>query len=89
MPYYAHSKDGAPPEDWQPLEEHLEQVSQLAAQFADPFGGKEWAHLAGLWHDLGKYSNEFQKMLLEANGFKCHLETKPGRPIHSQAGVVT
>jgi CRISPR-associated endonuclease/helicase Cas3 len=86
MPYYAHSKDGAPPEHWQPLEAHLNHVAEMAAEFADPFGGKEWARLAGCWHDLGKYSNEFQKMLLEANGLECHLETKPGKPIHSQAG---
>ncbi|VGO22961.1 CRISPR-associated endonuclease Cas3'' [Pontiella sulfatireligans] len=86
MPYYAHSKEGAPPADWQPLEEHLESVAKLAAEFAEPFGGEEWARLAGLWHDLGKYSNEFQKMLYEANGIECHLETKPGKPIHSQAG---
>lgn len=86
MQFYAHSKEGAPPTDWQPLEAHLENVAERASSFAKPFGGEQWAHRAGLWHDLGKYSNEFQKMLLEANGFECHLETVPGKPIHSQAG---
>lgn len=86
MHHYAHSKEGEPTENWQPLDEHLKNVANLAAEFAKPFGGQEWAHLAGLWHDLGKYSNEFQKMLLEANGFECHLETNPGKPKHSQAG---
>ena len=62
MHCYAHSKEGEPPENWQSLEEHLKNVAHLAATFAAPFGGEEWAHLAGLWHDLGKYSNEFQKM---------------------------
>lgn len=84
--YYAHSLEDQPPEKWQPLEDHLHQVAQRAAEFAKPFGGEDWARLAGLWHDLGKYSNEFQKMLYEANGIECHLETKPGRSIHSQAG---
>ncbi|MBN2685871.1 MAG: CRISPR-associated endonuclease Cas3'' [Pontiellaceae bacterium] len=86
MNYYAHSKDGEAPEYWQPLEEHLNNVAKLAAEFATPFGGEEWARLAGRWHDLGKYSNEFQKMLHQANGIECHLETKPGKVVHSQAG---
>ncbi len=85
MTRHAHSNDG-PPSGWQPLEEHLQNVSEKAAKFAVPFGGQEWARLAGLWHDLGKYSNEFQKKLCEANGIECHLETKPGRVVHSEAG---
>ncbi|MGE4489667.1 MAG: CRISPR-associated endonuclease Cas3'' [Kiritimatiellales bacterium] len=86
MTFYAHSKENQPPQDWQPLEEHLKNVAELAADFAKPFDGQDWARLAGLWHDLGKYSNEFQKMLFDANGIESHLETKPGKPIHSQAG---
>jgi len=83
---YAHSRDGEPPENWQPLDQHLKNVAELAAQFAKPFDGEDWARVAGLWHDLGKYSNEFQKKLYDANGIECHLETKPGKVIHSQAG---
>jgi len=84
--YYAHSKEGEPPEQWQPLEEHLKNVAQLANEFAAPFDGDEWAYLAGLWHDLGKYSLAFQKKLYDANGIDAHIETQPGRVIHSQAG---
>ncbi len=84
--FYAHSLTDRPPAEWQPLEEHLRNVAELAAEFARPFGGQEWARLAGLWHDLGKYSPEFQKKLYAANGIECHLENKPGRVIHSQAG---
>ena len=73
MPHYAHSKEGVPPSGWQPLDEHLYNVAKLAATFAKPFGGEEWAHLAGLWHDLGKYSNEFQKMLFDANGIEWRV----------------
>ena len=72
MHHYAHSKDGDP-SGWQPLEEHLNNVAKQAAAFAEPFGGQERARLAGLWHDLGKYSNEFQKMLLDANGFEWRV----------------
>ena len=31
--YYAHSLPGKPKEEWQPLEEHLENVADLAAEF--------------------------------------------------------
>lgn len=83
MNYYAHSLQDQPPEKWQPLEEHLQSVADLAAKFAKPFGGEEWARVAGLWHDLGKYSAAFQKMLYDANGVESLLETKPGKVIHS------
>jgi len=36
--YYAHTKEGRPPEEWQPLEEHLKNVAELAQSFADSFG---------------------------------------------------
>lgn len=53
MNYYAHSLEGQPKEQWQPLDEHLRNVAELAAEFAKPFGGEDWAWIAGLWHDLG------------------------------------
>jgi len=52
MNYYAHSLEGQPPEEWQLLKDHLNNVAEMAAEFAAPFGGGEWARLAGLWHDL-------------------------------------
>ena len=65
--YFAHSQEGKPVEEWQPLEEHLKNVAELAAEFAKPFGGEQWAHLAGLWHDLGKASKAFQAYLRHQN----------------------
>lgn len=84
--FYAHSLEGKPPEKWQLLEDHLVEVAGIAASFALPLNGEEWAWLSGLWHDMGKYSNEFQNKIYAANGIECHLETKPGKVIHSQAG---
>lgn len=58
--YYAHSKaspvsgEPLPVTEWQPLDEHLKNVAELAAKFAEPFGAQDWARLAVLWHDLGK-----------------------------------
>lgn len=62
--YYAHSVEDEPPEKWQPLEEHLKNVAEMAQLFADcfgAFGAGDWGYLAGLWHDLGR----------EINGFLC------------------
>lgn len=62
----------------QPLYDHLRGAAELAAQFATEFGAGEWARLAGLWHDLGKYSKDFQK----------YIRTKSGRVEHSTFGAV-
>ena len=57
--YYAHTLDGKPPSDWQPLEEHLKNVAEMARLFADAFHAGDWGYLAGLWHDLGRKINGF------------------------------
>ena len=72
------------------LAEHLEGVAKAAAGFAERFGAKEWAWLAGLWHDLGKYRPSFQAYIRQASGFAtdAHIEDAPGRVIHSTAGAL-
>lgn len=85
--YYAHSLDGRPKEDWHRLEDHLRSVAKLARKFAEDFGAGDWGYVAGLWHDLGKYSNEFQERLIAINDLDAHIEAKPGRPDHSTAGA--
>ena len=64
--YYAHTLDDAPEDEWQPLEDHLRAVAETAREFAEHFGLGDWAYLAGLWHDLGKYSEDFQRKVLKA-----------------------
>jgi len=72
-----------------PLEEHLFAVSQLAGQMAADFGAGEWGKLAGLWHDLGKYSPAFQRYIRSASGFEVHLvDAAPGKVNHSSAGAL-
>lgn len=75
------------------LEDHLCKVSDLAAACAAAFDGAEHARLAGLWHDLGKYSSAFQQMLAEANKpSEAHVDDAVergarGRVDHSTAGA--
>ena len=72
------------------LEDHLKGVAELAGKFASTFGNSDWAYLAGLWHDLGKYSKEFQRRIKLLSGYdpEAHLEGKPGRVDHSTAGAL-
>lgn len=63
MRYYAHSGQKSDRTDWQFLPDHLQSVAKIAYERATYFGGSDWAHLAGLLHDLGKYSEAFQKRL--------------------------
>jgi CRISPR-associated endonuclease/helicase Cas3 len=69
---------------------HLRGVARLAQDFAAPFGGAEWAELAGLWHDLGKYRPRFQRYIRQASGYDmdAHIEGKPGKAPHSTAGAL-
>jgi CRISPR-associated endonuclease/helicase Cas3 len=53
--YYAHSREGKPPEDWQRLDDHLKNVAEMARGFAEDFGaGGDWGYLTGLWQDLAQ-----------------------------------
>ena len=66
--YYAHTakkSDGTSVgiEDWQKLAKHLRNVAEIARQAAEPLGLADEAELAGLLHDLGKYSQRFQQRL--------------------------
>ena len=63
MEYYAHSVEGKPTSEWHRLHDHLLNVASLAKQFAGAFNSGDWAYLAGLWHDLGKYTADFQGSL--------------------------
>jgi CRISPR-associated endonuclease/helicase Cas3 len=61
-PYFAHST-GVDASAWQSLAKHLIAVGQLAAMRAQKFGAGEAAALAGVLHDLGKYTEGFQNRL--------------------------
>ena len=62
-PFFAHSLEDHDKQRWQPLAEHLRAVAEGAGGRAAKFGARNAAALAGLIHDLGKYSPTFQRRL--------------------------
>ncbi|KNY27431.1 CRISPR-associated helicase/endonuclease Cas3 [Pseudobacteroides cellulosolvens] len=77
MAYYAHTTDNKDKSDWQLLIDHLVNVAEYSEKFANAFGAGKLAYTAGMVHDLGKYSKEFQE----------RLEGKKHKVDHSTAGA--
>lgn len=75
--YFAHSTSDPGRENWQPLADHLRAVASEAAKHGGKFGVSKAALLAGLAHDLGKYTVPFQR----------RLDGSPERVDHSTAGA--
>jgi CRISPR-associated endonuclease/helicase Cas3 len=65
--FYAHSKDDVDESQWQLLIDHLRETAELAFQLGEDAGVSELARTAGMLHDLGKYSKEFQARLRGSN----------------------
>lgn len=86
--YFGHSRDGEPPENWQLLEDHLRLTAEAAQSFAGAFNAGEWAYLAGLWHDLGKYSQDFQDLLIDSQVDNTSAKRHKKRVNHSTAGAL-
>ena len=76
MSYIAHKRIDYDNKE-QPLIEHLKNVSDLSAEFAKPLNQSEYAKFIGMMHDIGKYSDAFQKRI---NGNKIRVD-------HSTCGM--
>lgn len=92
MPRYAHTLPGVAPAGWEPIEDHLSAVADVAGAFAASLGPdfeacRVWAQTLGRWHDLGKYATDFQNKLYKENGIEAHLEGTSERVNHSAAGA--
>lgn len=86
---YGHSLPDRPRTDWEALGRHLTLVASGtpgagagSALFARAFGASEWGRIAGLWHDVGKYSQAFQQYICSPR-----RDSQRG-PDHSTAGAV-
>ena len=83
MEYIANSDK----ERVQTLKAHLEGTAGLAEAFASRFGKGDWGYCCGLLHDIGKYSDDFQKKIREnsmamvdhatAGAFECMGRGQP------------
>ncbi len=67
--YFSHSRNGGGGDagQRQPLYLHLQRVAELARSFGEEFGIGEQAEGTALLHDLGKYSQQFQRRLTDPN----------------------
>lgn len=89
MEFWAHVKAGPKGEPiHHELGDHSTSVSGLGGNFAASWGAGKWVELAGLWHDLGKYQEAFQRYIRSASGFDAHIETSPGKVKHAIAGAI-
>lgn len=61
--YFAHSTDNLYQTNWQRLNDHLNAVGSISASSAAIFRAADLGQVAGLLHDLGKYTSEFQLRL--------------------------
>lgn len=76
--WFAHSDSRARQEDWHVLRDHLQCVGERAGDAAAKFAAGGMGQVAGLLHDLGKYSSAFQ----------ARLRGEGGRVDHSTAGAI-
>lgn len=75
--YFAHSGVHSDKSDWQSLQGHLQNVANTADKNTFYFPANKLSYLAGLLHDLGKYTPEFQ----------ARLEGSSNRVDHATAGA--
>lgn len=75
--YFAHSGNNSDKSDWQSLQEHLTIVAEVAEHNSRYYKANRLTYLAGLLHDLGKYTPEFQARL---NGSQTKVD-------HATAGA--
>jgi len=80
--------------DLEPYHGHLNKVAYWTAKFAaemfprnseESKSAHQWGYLTGLWHDLGKFSLEFQKYLSTASD--THASEIRGKIDHTTAGA--
>lgn len=90
--FYAHTLEASDPENWEQMHEHETRVADRCACFLARIHPSlhAWGLLLGSWHDIGKYSDEFQKYLSVANNVErvdLHGVDVNGKVDHSTAAA--
>ena len=87
---YAHSVAGHSEAEWETLADHARTVADFAGEFAAPFGWAGAARVAGLLHDAGKASAEFQAYLKGQHGGVDHstFGARLAGHLYSRAGHI-
>lgn len=83
MEYIAHIRESD--KQIQTVQEHLLGAKELAELYGKKIGIKHLAGLAGMLHDMGKYTNEFREYISEAVN-NPDSSPKRGSVDHSTAG---
>ncbi len=88
--FIAHIRRGGKRLVAHPLSSHNEAVARLAGEFAAAFKSSLWAALAGLWHDLGKFREGFQRYIRQCGDPDAHIEGRVAGmdKTHSAAGAL-
>ena len=95
MSFYAHSLENQLPDNWETMAQHEQRVATRCAQFLKRIHPdlESWGDLLGRWHDLGKYSSEFQNYIRLANksatesNSDTHQAEVTGKVDHSTAAA--
>lgn len=86
MEYIAHISEDK--EHIQTVMEHLEGTAELARQFSDAFGFGDWGYCCGKLHDIGKYSQKFQKRI-RGSEVRVDHATAGAKVCHEKGGFYT
>lgn len=70
----------------QSIKDHLRGTAELAGQFSDVFGCKEWGYGCGMVHDIGKYSDKFQLRL--KGGSRTDHATAGARELYKRKNIL-
>ncbi|MFH1118694.1 MAG: CRISPR-associated helicase Cas3' [Bacteroidota bacterium] len=88
MEFIAHIKKNSEDKfEKQEMLDHLKGTAILAENFAGKFNNPEWGKLLGLWHDLGKYSSDFQEYIRINSGYE-EDDQKRSKTDHTSAAAI-
>ena len=91
MEFYAHKRLNDTGEvEYQSILEHCTNVANLAKEYGKYFPDKgTLSYYAGYYHDIGKYSKEFQNKIINSDNSKVDHSTAGGKVCFDKSWLVT